>query len=180
MPIASASPFAGTGPDDVAERIGRALAAYGARGFQGERIPMLRWFTAAAHERLPSIDVDAECAALAKRNEIELRFVSPLRLEIPRAERGDPSSFFDAAHFPAGDFLRLLWSRIFFLAEERYPIATMIVNLQNMSIDPEEVILTGSMAIWAYLAVFHFLHGRTRRIYYEDGRGDRFLVAAHG
>ncbi|HEY6137624.1 MAG TPA: hypothetical protein VI670_07660 [Thermoanaerobaculia bacterium] len=59
-------------------------------------------------------------------------------------------------------------------------IATMIVNLQNMPIDPEEVILTGSMAIWAYLAVFHFLHGRTRRIYYEDGRGDRFLVAAHG
>jgi len=40
--------------------------------------------------------------------------------------------------------------------------------------------LTGAMAIWAYLAVFHLLHGKTRRIYYQDGRGERLLVAAHG
>ncbi|HEY6138267.1 MAG TPA: CRISPR-associated endonuclease Cas1, partial [Thermoanaerobaculia bacterium] len=136
--------IAGTGPDDVAERIGRALAAYGARGFQGERIPMLRWFTAAAHERLPSIDVDAECAALAKRNEIELRFVSPLRLEIPRTERGDGSSFFDAAQFPAGDFLRLLWNRIFFLAEERYPhrdeIERLMPPVPPIACDPRQLL----------------------------------------
>ena len=47
-------------------------------------------------------------------------------------------------------------------------------------IDPDEVVLTGAMAIWAYLAVFHYLHGRTRRIHYEDGVGNRVLVAAHG
>ena len=41
-------------------------------------------------------------------------------------------------------------------------------------------VLTGGMAIWAYLAVFHYLHGRTKRIWYEDGRGERVLVAAHG
>jgi hypothetical protein len=44
----------------------------------------------------------------------------------------------------------------------------------------QEVVLTGGMAIWAYLVVFHFLHGRTRKILYEDGRGERVLVAAHG
>lgn len=53
-------------------------------------------------------------------------------------------------------------------------------NLAAMAIDPEEVVLTGAMAIWAYLAVFHLLHGRTRRIWYQDGLGQRILVAAHG
>ncbi|HEX9943041.1 MAG TPA: hypothetical protein VGG03_13565 [Thermoanaerobaculia bacterium] len=56
----------------------------------------------------------------------------------------------------------------------------MVHNLASLEIDPDEVVLTGSMAIWAYLVVFHFLHGKTRRIYYEDGRGTRVLVAAHG
>jgi hypothetical protein len=64
------------------------------------------------------------------------------------------------------------------LPQEAIPI--LMKNLGKLPIDPDEVILTGSMAIWAYLAVFHFLHGRTRRIYYEDGRGNRVLVAAHG
>ena len=59
-------------------------------------------------------------------------------------------------------------------------IAVMGRNLQSMAIDPDEVVLTGAMAIWAYLVVFHALHGRTRRIWYEDGTGRRVLVAAHG
>lgn len=53
-------------------------------------------------------------------------------------------------------------------------------NLSALAVDPDEVTLTGGMAIWAYLVAFHWLHGRTRRIYYQDGRGERFLVAAHG
>ncbi len=59
-------------------------------------------------------------------------------------------------------------------------IAVMLGNLAAMAIDPDEVVLTGGMAIWAYLAVFHVLHGRTRRIWYQDGIGRRILVAAHG
>ena len=59
-------------------------------------------------------------------------------------------------------------------------IPAISTNLGAMAIDPEEVVLTGAMAIWAYLVVFHLLHGRTRRIYYQDGRGDRLLIAAHG
>ena len=59
-------------------------------------------------------------------------------------------------------------------------IAVMAGNIGAMAIDPEEVVLTGGMAIWAYLAVFHAIHGRTCRIWYEDGVGRRILVAAHG
>lgn len=59
-------------------------------------------------------------------------------------------------------------------------MAAMTANLDRMEIDPAEVVLTGGMAVWAYLVVFHYLHGRTSRIYYEDGRGKRVLVAAHG
>jgi len=61
-----------------------------------------------------------------------------------------------------------------------HAIAIITANLDRMSIDPEEVVLTGAMAIWAYLVVFHYLHGRTKRIYYQDGVGNRILVAAHG
>jgi hypothetical protein len=62
----------------------------------------------------------------------------------------------------------------------RDAIPILLANLGRLSIDPEEIVLTGGMAIWAYLVVFHALHGRTQRIYYEDGRGERMLVAAHG
>ncbi|HXO20897.1 MAG TPA: hypothetical protein VOA87_13355 [Thermoanaerobaculia bacterium] len=59
-------------------------------------------------------------------------------------------------------------------------IPVMAANLARMEVDSDEVVLTGGMAIWAYLVVFHFLHGKVQRIYYEDGRGLRVLVAAHG
>ncbi len=63
-------------------------------------------------------------------------------------------------------------------AAEAIPV--MVANLEQMDVDRDEVVLTGGMAIWAYLVVFHALHGRTRRIVYEDGRGERIVVAAHG
>jgi hypothetical protein len=63
-------------------------------------------------------------------------------------------------------------------AEQAMPVIGR--NLVALDVDPEEVVLTGGMAIWAYLTVFHLLHGRTRRSHYQDGRGNRVLVAAHG
>jgi hypothetical protein len=62
--------------------------------------------------------------------------------------------------------------------DEALPV--ILRNLSTIDIDKEEVVLTGSMAIWAYLAVFHYLHGKTKRIYYQDGMGNNILVAAHG
>lgn len=66
------------------------------------------------------------------------------------------------------------------LASPDDAIGILGANVARLEIDPEEVTLTGGMAIWAYLVVFHALHGRTKRLYYQDGRGQRVLVAAHG
>ncbi|SRR6266404_1313261 len=44
----------------------------------------------------------------------------------------------------------------------------------------EELTLTGAMAIWAYLVVFHVAVHRFRRVYYGDGKTTgRVLIAAH-
>lgn len=53
-------------------------------------------------------------------------------------------------------------------------------NINKMEIDPEEVELTGPMAVWSYLIVFHAVVHRTKRVYYNDGRSGKVLVAAHG
>ena len=76
--------------------------------------------------------------------------------------------------------VRQLAGQLTLLTPAREAVPRLTANLSRLAIDPEEVVLTGGMAIWAYLVAFHFLHGRTRRIYYQDGRGERVLVAAHG
>jgi len=44
----------------------------------------------------------------------------------------------------------------------------------------EEIALTGAMAIWAYLVVFHSAVHRFRRVYYDDGKPKgKVLIAAH-
>lgn len=44
----------------------------------------------------------------------------------------------------------------------------------------EEITLSGSMAIWAYLVVFHTAVHRFRRVYYDDGKANgKVLIAAH-
>lgn len=53
-------------------------------------------------------------------------------------------------------------------------------NVNALVVDPEEVTLTGPMAVWSYLVVFHAIVHRTRKVWYDDGRGNRVLVAAHG
>ena len=53
-------------------------------------------------------------------------------------------------------------------------------NINKMNIDPEYVILTGPMAVWSYLVVFHAVVHKTRKVYYNDGRSDDVLIAAHG
>lgn len=46
--------------------------------------------------------------------------------------------------------------------------------------DRGEVVLTGPMAVWSYLIVFHAVVHAFTRVYYDDGRGNKVLVAAHG
>ena len=44
----------------------------------------------------------------------------------------------------------------------------------------DEVVLTGPMAVWSYLVVFHAVVHAFTRVYYDDGRGNKVIVAAHG
>ena len=55
-------------------------------------------------------------------------------------------------------------------------IATIVAEAEDRS----EVVLTGPMAVWSYLVVFHAVVHAFARVYYDDGRGNRVLVAAHG
>jgi hypothetical protein len=43
-----------------------------------------------------------------------------------------------------------------------------------------EVTLTGPMAVWSYLVVFHAVVHAFSRVYYDDGRNGPVLIAAHG
>lgn len=67
------------------------------------------------------------------------------------------------------------------------PEAVQIVgtNINDMvkNIEPEdrdEVTLTGAMAVWSYLICFHAVVHAFRHVYYDDGKGNKVLVAAHG
>ena len=58
------------------------------------------------------------------------------------------------------------------------------INLQSIIINNkknhDEVTLTGAMAVWAYLVVFHVVVHQFRKIWYDDGKGNKILIAAHG
>jgi hypothetical protein len=47
------------------------------------------------------------------------------------------------------------------------------------SVDRGEITLTGAMALWAYLIVFHAVVHKFDKVYYEDGRGQKVLIAQH-
>ncbi len=55
-------------------------------------------------------------------------------------------------------------------------IAEMVKADENR----DELVLTGPMAVWSYLMVFHAVVHSYRRVYYDDGRSGEILVAAHG
>jgi hypothetical protein len=53
-------------------------------------------------------------------------------------------------------------------------------NANEMGFDSEEVVLTGPMAVWSYLIVFHACVHKTRVVKYDDGRSGAVVVAKHG
>jgi len=62
------------------------------------------------------------------------------------------------------------------------PDAVNIVgrNIAAMEIDPDQVTLTGPMAVWSYLVIFHAIVHKTSKVFYNDGRSGSVLIAAHG
>lgn len=53
-------------------------------------------------------------------------------------------------------------------------------NIAAMDLHGDQITLTGPMAVWAYLVVFHAVVHRFSKVYYDDGRSGAVLVAAHG
>ena len=53
-------------------------------------------------------------------------------------------------------------------------------NIANMELKGDEITLTGAMAVWSYLVVFHAVVHRFSKVYYNDGRNEPVIVAAHG
>ena len=53
-------------------------------------------------------------------------------------------------------------------------------NVAEMDLSGDEIELTGAMAVWAYLIVFHAVVHRFNKVWYNDGRNESVLVAAHG
>lgn len=45
--------------------------------------------------------------------------------------------------------------------------------------DRSEITLTGPMAVWAYLLVFHQVVHRFSKVYYDDGRTGSVLISQH-
>lgn len=50
----------------------------------------------------------------------------------------------------------------------------------NGVVDRTEVTLTGPMAVWAYLIVFHSCVHRFNVVKYDDGRSGPVVIAQHG
>ena len=44
----------------------------------------------------------------------------------------------------------------------------------------ESVMLTGPMAVWAYMVVFHAVVHAFREVVYNDGRNPTVVIARHG
>lgn len=69
-----------------------------------------------------------------------------------------------------------------------HPTEAMNIIVKNVRVQVEkaiaeqetEVTLTGAMAVWAYLSVFHEVLHRFKKVWYNDGRSPAILVAAHG
>lgn len=46
--------------------------------------------------------------------------------------------------------------------------------------DRDSVTLTGPMAVWAYLVIFHAVVHAYREVRYDDGRSGEVVIARHG
>lgn len=65
-------------------------------------------------------------------------------------------------------------------------VAVLGVNVRSLltTATPAErqdgIVLTGPMAVWSYLVVFHAVVHMFSRVYYDDGRNGPVLIASHG
>lgn len=55
-----------------------------------------------------------------------------------------------------------------------------IARIMDTAPSCERVVLTGPMAVWAYMVVFHAVVHRVREVVYDDGRNPPVAIARHG
>lgn len=64
------------------------------------------------------------------------------------------------------------------------PIADAInvvgANVAAMNLSGDEIEITGGCPVPITLIVYHVVLHRFKKVWYRDGKGDVFLVAAHG
>jgi hypothetical protein len=66
------------------------------------------------------------------------------------------------------------------IAEAINLVGRNVAKLVDDLKDRTEITLTGPMAVWSYLVVFHAVVHSFTRVYYSDGKNSRVLIAAHG
>ena len=59
-------------------------------------------------------------------------------------------------------------------------VGTNIHRMVSSEVDRDLVVLTGPMAVWSYLVVFHAVVHAFREVQYNDGRNGPVVVARHG
>ena len=64
-------------------------------------------------------------------------------------------------------------------AEAANIIGRNAARMVEMAPDRATITLTGPMAVWAYLVVFHIVVHRFGEVVYDDGRGNQVLIAKH-
>jgi group II intron reverse transcriptase/maturase/CRISPR-associated endonuclease Cas1 len=111
----------------IADDLARGIAAVGrTRPDRASPLPTLAGnFELEGFDRLREIDCTRDLAIASAHPGLTLRFLSPLRLELPDELAGEGHRYFDARAFPAPFFLMRLWQRLFFLANGRWPRAEM-------------------------------------------------------
>jgi group II intron reverse transcriptase/maturase/CRISPR-associated endonuclease Cas1 len=77
-------------------------------------------FQLEAFDRLPGSDWMRDAVIVSGRPGVTLRFLSPLRLELPDHLARVGHRYFGSEAFPAAHFLMRLWQRLFFVANRRW------------------------------------------------------------
>lgn len=59
-------------------------------------------------------------------------------------------------------------------------IEKMVAAASAAATPVDSVTLTGPMAVWAYLIVFHAVVHKFKNVFYDDGKNGEVRIAAHG
>ncbi len=66
------------------------------------------------------------------------------------------------------------------VAEAVSIVGRNIAHILDTAPKTDRVVLTGPMAVWSYMVVFHAVVHRVREVVYDDGRNPPVVIARHG